>query len=192
MTVLALTPGPANLFSIATGMERGNKAALVGVLGMNSATLTWFAASALGLGALVVAVPQLFKALTLVGAAYLVWLGLRALYAGVRGEGGPTHALVRPGRSAFRDGFTVQIANPKMVLFFSAVVPPFLDLTRALIPQLAMLALTTVCLDTATMSAYGIGGAALANRMQEPGFRRGFSVVVGLLLCSAAVLIATR
>ena len=55
MFVLAITPGPANLFAIATGMERGKGAALRGVVGMNAATLVWFACSALGLGALILA-----------------------------------------------------------------------------------------------------------------------------------------
>lgn len=61
MAVMAVTPGPANLFSVANGVERGKAGAMLGVVGMNAATLVWFGAAALGLGALVVAFPQVFS-----------------------------------------------------------------------------------------------------------------------------------
>jgi threonine/homoserine/homoserine lactone efflux protein len=192
MAVLASAPGPANLFSIANGAEKGRRAVVDGVVGMNLATVVWFAAAALGLGALIAAFPAVFKLLAWIGAAYVGWLGLKALIAAWRGSGGPTHALIRTGRSPFLDGFMVQIANPKILLFFTAVLPPFLDLKRPFLAQLAVFATTTILLDVCTMTGYGLGGAMLAERMNEPRFRRGFSLFVGVLLVSAAVLIATR
>ncbi len=192
MFVMAITPGPANLFAIATGMERGKTAALLGVVGMNTATLVWFACSALGLGALIIAFPKAFHILALAGAAYLVWLGLKSLWAGIRNLESHASATVRASRSAFFDGFMVQIANPKILLFFSAVLPPFLDVDRPLVPQLIMFACATIGMDLFSMSAYGVGGAALSSRMNEPGFRRGFAILVGVLLITAAVLIVSR
>lgn len=192
MFVMAITPGPANLFAIATGMQKGKAAALVGVAGMNTGTLTWFAAAALGLGALIVAFPQFFHLLAFAGALYVAWLGLRSIISGVRNDADPGHAVVRPGRSAFIDGFTVQIANPKALLFFTAVLPPFIDLQRPLLAQLAMFAAATIGMDVISMSAYGLGGAALSARMQEPRFRRIFSIGVGLLLMTTATLILAR
>ena len=192
MAVMALTPGPANLFAVATGMQKGKAAALLGVVGMNAATLVWFAAAALGLGALVVAFPQVFRLIAIAGGLHVAWLGVRSIHGALRGEGGPTHAVVRPGRSALTDGFTVQIANPKAVLFFTAVLPPFLDPARPLVPQLALFALATIGMDVLTMSAYGLGGSALAARMSRPGFRRGFGIAVGVLLLAAAALILSR
>ena len=192
MFVMAITPGPANLFAIATGMERGKGAALLGVVGMNTATLVWFTGSALGLGALIIAFPKAFHVLALAGAAYLVWLGLKSLWAGIRNLESHASATVRAGRSAFLDGFMVQIANPKILLFFSAVLPPFLDVKRPLAPQLVMFAFATIGMDLISMSSYGLGGAALSSRMNEPGFRRGFAILVGVLLITAAVLIVSR
>ncbi|HWU78500.1 MAG TPA: LysE family translocator [Caulobacter sp.] len=196
MFVMAITPGPANLFAIATGMERGKGAALVSVLGMNTATLVWFTGSALGLGALIIAFPKAFHVLALAGAAYLVWLGLKSLWAGIRNVENHASATVRAkgraGHSAFFDGFMVQIANPKILLFFSAVLPPFLDIARPLAPQLIMFACATIGMDLISMSSYGVGGAALSSRMNEPGFRRGFAILVGVLLITAAVLIVSR
>ena len=192
MAVMAVTPGPANLFAIATGAQRGKTAALVGVVGMNSATLVWFGAAALGLGALVLAFPQVFHLLAYAGAAYIAWLGVRSLVGAFRNDAEPGHAAFKRGRSAFVDGFTVQIANPKAILFFTAVLPPFLDPGRPLPAQLAMFACATLTLDILAMSAYGLGGAAIASRMTEPRFRRVFSVCVGVLLLSAALLMATK
>lgn len=196
MFVMALTPGPANLFAIATGMQRGKGAALLGVAGMNTATLVWFACSALGLGALIIAFPKAFHLLALAGAAYLVWLGAKSILSGLKDKGGTDEGegrrAVRMSRSAFRDGFAVQIANPKILLFFGAVLPPFIDVHRPLVPQLLMFAAATIGMDLISMSSYGLGGAALASRMNEPGFRKGFAIVVGVLLITAAGLIVSR
>jgi len=192
MAVMAITPGPANLFAIATGVQKGKAAALVGVAGMNTGTLTWFIAAALGLGALIIAFPQAFHLLALAGALYVAWLGIKSIASGLKNEAAPASVLLRPGRSAFAGGFAVQIANPKLLLFFTAVLPPFLDPARPLPAQLAMFAAATIGMDVISMSAYGLGGAALTARMSEPRFRRGFSFFVGALLIAAAVLILTR
>ena len=194
MFVMAITPGPANLFAIATGMQKGKGAALLGVAGMNAATLVWFAAAALGLATLIATFPKAFHILAYAGAAYLVWLGLKSILSGLKAASGEHGAdrQFRMGRSAFRDGFTVQIANPKILLFFTAVLPPFVDVQRPLAPQLVMFAGATIGMDLISMSAYGLGGAALSSRMNEPGFRKGFAIFVGVLLITAAGLIVSR
>ena len=191
MATLAATPGPANLFAIATGLHRGPRAALIGVAGMNAATLVWFLSAAVGLGALVTAFPGLFRFMTFAGAAYLVWLGLKALAAAAKGGGGLDALEARAG-SPFADGFAVQISNPKAVLFFSAVLPPFVDLTRPIVPQLGLFAAAMIALDSVTMSAYGLGGAALASRLRQAPVRRAFNAFVGCILITAAVLVVTR
>ena len=192
MAVMAITPGPANLFSVANGVARGKAGAMLGVLGMNAATLVWFGAAALGLGALVVAFPEAFRLISVACALYVAWLGLKALRGAFHTAADPEDTTVRPGRSALVDGFMVQIANPKAVLFFTAVLPPFLDVNRPAAPQLALFAVATIGMDVLSMSAYGLGGAALARRMSEPRFRRGFGLLTGILLLAACVLILTR
>lgn len=195
MAVMAVTPGPANLFSVANGMARGRAAVVAGVVGMSGATLVWFGAAALGLGALVTAFPAVFRLVAWAGAAYVGWLGLKSLWAAAR----PAPVLaadeppqIRLGRGPLLDGFLVQLANPKAVLFFTAVLPPFMDPGRAAAPQLALFALATLGMDFLTMNAYGLGGATLARVMTRPGVRRGFDVAVGVLLIVAAALIGLR
>ena len=197
MGVMAITPGPANLFAVATGMARGPAAALAGVAGMNMATLVWFAAAALGLSALIAAFPEAFRLIAAAGAVYVGWLGLKARWAARTTADAPAPALAegagaRPGRGAFVEGFMVQILNPKAVLFFTAVLPPFLDPARPAAPQLGLFAVATVGLDVLSMSAYGLGGAALALAMTRPGVRRAFGAGTGVLLLLAAALILSR
>ncbi|WP_313452016.1 LysE family translocator [Brevundimonas sp.] len=192
MAVMAVTPGPANLFAVATGMEKGRASALFGVLGMNVATLVWFGAAALGLAALVKAFPAAFKVVAVLGAVYVAWLGVKALRGAFATAGQPDRLVVRKGRSAFVDGFAVQIANPKAVLFFTAVLPPFLDVSRPVAPQLVLFAAAVIGMDMMSMSAYALSGAALSRRMQQPRFRKAFGVFVGVLLMTAALLIVAR
>ena len=192
MALMAVTPGPANLFAIATGIQRGRVQALIGVAGMNVATRVWFGGAALGLSALMAAFPRAFHLLAIGGGLYVAWLGIGSIRSGLRGDGIAPRPPVQGARSAFVDGFSVQIANPKALLFFTAVLPPFLDPRLAMGAQLPLYAAATLGMDVLAMSAYGLGGAALAGRMTEPGFRRGFAFLVGGLLIAVAVLILTR
>jgi threonine/homoserine/homoserine lactone efflux protein len=191
-TVMVVAPGPANLFAIATGARRGRGAVLAAVAGMNLGNVVWWTAAGLGLSALALAFPRLFHILAWAGAAYVGWLGLRALLSAWRDGGGEAHAPATAGRSAFRDGLVVQLSNPKALLFTTAVLPPFIDPARPVIAQLLLFAAFGVGGDIVAMTAYGLGGAAIAHRMREPQFRRGFAVFTGVLLMSAAVLIALR
>ena len=191
MTALAVTPGPAVLFSIANGVHRGAAGVLAGCLGICAASLVWFVGAGVGLSALMRAAPWLFTVLTWFGIGYLVWLGVGKVWAGLTGGAqGPEAGRVRPGRSAFADGFAVQVANPKVVLFFSGVLPPFLDAARPLAPQLALLSVPGVGIDFAGLALYGLGGAALASKLRTPSGARHFSLASGLLLLTAAMLIA--
>jgi len=193
MAVMAVTPGPANLFSVANGMARGKRAALLGVVGMSAATLVWFGAAALGLGALVTTFPEVFRLIAWAGALYVAWLGAKSLWTARRPAAEAAEAPpIRLGREPLVDGFLVQLSNPKAVLFFTAVLPPFMDPARPAAPQLALFAAVTIGMDFVTMSAYGVGGAALARVMTRPSVRRGFDAVVGVLLLTAAALIGLR
>lgn len=191
MALLAMTPGPANLFSVATGVRDGRLAALKGVVGMSTATLVWFIGAALGLGAVVTAFPQVFRFIAVAGGLYVAWLGVQAIRGAGHSPGDPGKARLTR-RGPLVDGFMVQIANPKAVLFFTAVLPPFLDPARPIAPQLMLFAAATIGMDMITMSAYGLSGAALSRRMTEPRFARWFGLVTGGLLLIAAAMIIFR
>lgn len=192
MAALAATPGPANVFAIAMGVQRGPAAALRAVLGMNLATLAWFTLAALGLAALIQSFPAVFKIAAWLGGAYVGWLGLKALWSALHARPALRIEATLAVSSALRQGFLVQFANPKLVVFFSAVLPPFLDPARPLPPQLAVFAAVAVGMDVTAMSAYGLLGGGIAHRLTEGAAARLFSAAVGLLLLLAAYLILQR
>lgn len=193
MAGMAATPGPANLFALATGLAKGPRAGLQGVIGMNIASFVWFVFAALGLGVLMRLFPAVFAALAVAGGLYLAWLGLKALRAALSpNTQGFSLAGQVAGQSPFRDGFLVQISNPKALLFFTAVLPPFIDPDRAMVPQLAMFAAGTILFDTITMSAFALAGGLLAQRFAEARFARAFSAAVGLLLLGTATMMLLR
>lgn len=194
MAVMAITPGPANLFAIATGVQRGPRAALISVAGMNAATLVWYAGAALGLAALIKAFPAVFHVLAIAGGIYVAWLGAKALWRARRPavEVRAAPVVAAGAGRAFFDGFAVQFANPKIVLFFASVLPPFIDPARPLAPQLVLFAIATIALDVLAMASYGLAGSALSARLREPRFRRAFDAGVGALLLLAAAFILLR
>jgi len=192
MALFAITPGPANLFAIATGIRAGPAAAWRGVVGMNAATLVWFAAAGLGMGSLAGAYPAAFRLLAIAGGLYVAWLGVKSLWSGFR-DGQALRLANGAGRGQpFRDGFAVQLANPKVMVFFTGVLPPFLDTARPLLPQIALLGATTITMDLSAMSFYGLAGGRFATALTKPTARRGFAFFVGVLLLVASALILTR
>lgn len=193
MAVLAATPGPAVMFSVANGAARGPRGVALGVSGVVCGGLCWFAAAALGLGAVMAAAPGAFAVLAWAGIAYLLWLAARQLRGAFAGETTAPHLSAERRRGGpWLSGLVVQLSNPKMVLFISTVLPPFLDARRPLPAQFLVFALAAVAVDAVGLGAYGLGGAALARRLREPGAARIFSGVSGVLLLMAALLIGVE
>jgi threonine/homoserine/homoserine lactone efflux protein len=192
MFAMSIMPGPAILFAVAAGMSKGFKGALLATLGMNLAALLWFVGSALGLVILAATIPWIFKVTGWLGVAYILWLGIDALRGALKAEAAPPRALKAPSTAVFRDGFIVQATNPKALLFFTAVLPPFVEVGRPIWPQMGVFALALVALDSFFMIGYGVLGAAFAHKMAEPRFLRLFGLFVGCMLISVAALMATR
>ncbi|OYU78288.1 MAG: lysine transporter LysE [Alphaproteobacteria bacterium PA3] len=193
MAGMAATPGPANLFALATGLAQGPRAGLWGVFGMNTASLVWFICAALGLGVLIRLYPSVFSMLAILGALYLAWLGLKSLRSALsKDTQGFQLSGQAAGKNPFKDGFLVQISNPKALLLFTAVLPPFIDPERDTVPQLAMFAAGTILFDTLTMSMFALAGGLMARQFAQARFARLFSAVVGILLLSIATLMLLR
>ena len=123
---LVAVPGPNVLFVLARGIGGGRRAAVVSVLGVETATLCFVASAAFGLTALLASSALAFTVVRYAGAAYLVFLGIRALRD--RGGVGPAapRAPARDGRT-FRQAFGVGISNPKVAIFFLAFLPQFVS-----------------------------------------------------------------
>jgi threonine/homoserine/homoserine lactone efflux protein len=127
---LNLTPGPDMLYVAARGSGEGRISGIVSALGIAAGCTVHIAALALGLSALLAAVPLAYDLVRWAGGAYLIALGTRALLqpAGLRGGG--TVALAPLGR-VFRQGVITNVLNPKVALFFLAFIPQFVDPARS-------------------------------------------------------------
>ncbi len=132
--LLNLTPGPDVVYIVGHGLRHGARAGLVAALGITAGCFVHVGAAALGVTALVAASASAFTALKLIGAAYLVWLGLRMLLSrasALTGGGGPQSAGSAIGPAArlgkvFWGGFLTNVLNPKVALFFLAFLPQFI------------------------------------------------------------------
>ena len=131
--MLLAIPGPAVLYIVGRTVGQGRPAGLVSALGIAVGTLFHVGAAALGLSALLLSSAHAFRAVQLLGAAYLVFLGVRTLLRsdeGVTVVAGERHGLPR----IFGQGVLVNILNPKTALFFLAFLPQFVDPARGSIP----------------------------------------------------------
>jgi threonine/homoserine/homoserine lactone efflux protein len=191
MFVFVVTPGPAILFALATGVRQGPRGVVLATAGMNLANVAWYLGALLGLSALAATFPAAFAVLRWAGIAYLFWLGLRNLWA-ARHAREPHGSAIRSTGRPFRDGLMVQLSNPKALLFITAVLPPFIAPDRALWPQIVLFAAASIAFDVLAMLAYGLSGAALAERLTRPRARQVFAAVAGLLFLVAALLILIR
>jgi len=192
LVVMAMLPGPAILFAVAAGMTKGRRGVLLATLGMNLAAMMWFVGSALGLLIIAATFPWIFTGVGWLGVAYIGWLGGDALKGAFANQVPAPRAMKTPGLSVFRDGFLVQATNPKLMLFFTAILPPFVDLGRPVWAQMGAFALALLLFDSLFMIGYGLLGAAFSHRFEEARFRRGFSLFVGSVLLVVAALMAKR
>ena len=163
---LNLTPGPDMLYVAARGASEGRAAGVASALGISAGTLVHIALVAAGLAALLAAVPVAYTVVRLAGAAYLVWLGLRAL---LRPTGLAERTLEPASRWAvFRQGVVTNVLNPKVALFFLAFLPQFVDPSRGS-PALQVLALGLIFNTTGTLVnlAVGLGASGAAGRLRR-------------------------
>jgi homoserine/homoserine lactone efflux protein len=121
---LALVPGPTVTVIIANSLRFGSRAGLMNVLGTQAGVLIWLMLAAFGLEAAVAVMGVWFDVLRIVGAAYLLWLGYKLLVS--KGDLAAAHSAARDPRGFFFQGFTVIMSNPKMLVLFGAMIPPFL------------------------------------------------------------------
>jgi threonine/homoserine/homoserine lactone efflux protein len=188
---LLLVPGPAVFYVVARGVEGGRLVGLVSCLGIEVGTLAHAAFAAVGLSALLASSATAFAVVKWLGAAYLIWLGLKRLFG--RGEeDAPAAVEPEPLSRAFSQGVIVQVLNPKVALFFLAFLPQFVDPSRGdAWTQVLVLGATLAALGLLTDGLYALlgGTASVALRRRSARFRRAqryFSGGVYLALGAAS------
>ena len=156
--VLLLVPGPSVLFIVARTLEHGRRGGLTSMLGVESGALLHVLAATVGLGALVAASPDALLVLRLSGAAYLLYMGIRAL------RGAAHEATPAASGKLYRQGLVVDALNPKTAMFFVAFLPQFIDPTGNVALQTLVLGLTFVALATLTDTAYALLASTIRTK----------------------------
>ena len=151
--VAALTPGPAVLLTMAHGLKGGFASSLKAGLGVQAGNGVYFTLSAIGLGAILAASQGVFHAIKWIGAAYLIYLGARTIASAnaPRATGGREPMLER----AFQQTAMAQLANPKSVLFFGALMPQFIQPAHPLLPQYLAFAAICFVVEMPVLALYG-------------------------------------
>ena len=187
---LLLVPGPSVLYIVTRSIEQGRSAGLVSVVGVHLGSLVHITAAAIGLSSLLVSSALAFNVVKYLGAAYLVFLGIRALLT----KEVPEDVKVRPAplRKLLRQGAVVNVLNPKTALFFLAFLPQFVD-PQAGMPalQIVFFGLVFVALGFVTDGLYAVLAGTAGNWLRASrgwyAMRRyvSGSVFIGLGLAAA-------
>ncbi len=161
--ILIVIPGPSVLFTVGRALAYGRRTALATVCGNVAGNYLVAACVALGLGSLVQRSAQVFLAVKLAGALYLIYLGVQAIrHRATLAEAFSAGVPARGDARAVRDGFLVGVTNPKAFILFGAVLPQFVDRAAGHVPvQMLLLALISVTIGLASDSTWALAAGGL-------------------------------
>lgn len=191
---LAVVPGPTVTVIIANALRYGTRAGLMNVLGTQAGVVIWLVIASLGLTAMIAVMGVWFDVLRYAGAAYLIWLGVKLL----RPNGDLAVAVdrARPRGSFFLQGFVVIMSNPKMLVLFGALIPPFLTPTNGLGDgnagqETLLLGLTFAAIAVATDTCYALAAGRAGAWLSRSRIRM-IEVISGLFLTAGGAWMALR
>lgn len=192
--VVIATPGPDTALTIRNAIAGGRPAGLATALGVSVGQLIWAMATSLGLVAILLASEPIFHTLRLVGAAYLVYLGvqsLRSAWVGavVTDSNQPASGQLSPGK-ALLQGVVNDLANPKMAVFFASVLPQFAPPGHGMLSHLILLGLVFSALTFAWLAFYASLVASAGAWLRRSKVRRSMDAIAGFALVGMGVRVA--
>jgi threonine/homoserine/homoserine lactone efflux protein len=198
-TIVIVTPGPDTALTIRNTLLGGRRSGVFTGVGVATGQATWTIATSAGIAALLVASEPVFRAVKYAGAIYLIFLGLQALHAAARhgGEsaGAATGADVAPALSplvALRQGVISNLTNPKMMVFFPALLPQFAAHGHRTFAVLLFLGLLFSAMTLLWLSAYAFAVAKAGDFIRRGRVRRLLEVATGCVLITLGLRLATE
>jgi threonine/homoserine/homoserine lactone efflux protein len=190
------SPGPNMLMMLSSGMAYGFGRTFYVMLGCLVSVLSLIMLSLLGVGTLLKLYPAVYSGLCVIGALYLIWLGIQAWRAPimVNEEGEVVTARESlPPFALMRKGFLVGISNPKALLFAAAFFPQFIDPDLPRLPQFVQMLVAFVVIEMGCYIAYAHGGRKLADWVLKPQVKRGVNRLSGgIFILFGVALVAQR
>lgn len=192
-TALVLIPGPVVTLVIANSLRHGTRSGLTTVAGASLGNALLLIGTSVGLITVFAFLSELFAAIRWIGAAYLIWLGIRAWRE--RGEefAGTLAAAPRSGRAVLLQGFLIAVTNPKAIVFYIAFLPQFLDPHRPAAGQLLAMCAYMIVVALISDSGYALLAGRLRRWFAAPGRHRIRGRITGsLLVGTGCALLLTR
>jgi threonine/homoserine/homoserine lactone efflux protein len=184
---LSLTPGPAVLFVVSQGLRYGGRRSLWANLGILSGNAAYFLLSAFGLGLVLLASRRLFQVVKWCGALYLIYLGGRLILLPGDIATAEETSSASSGWMALWQGFVLQVANPKALVFFVALLPQFIDPAGDIALQVGILAVSSAVAEFLVLAAYGWAAGRLNAWTKTPWVARALDRVAGSMLVGAGI-----
>jgi len=184
--VVICTPGPDTALTIRNTLLGGRGNGLRTAAGVATGQALWTLAASAGIAALVAASQPLFTAVRIVGAAYLVWLGLQSLAAAVRGRSRGERP--RGSAAGFRQGLLSNLVNPKMAVFFTSLLPQF----GSGFGELLVLGLAFATMTLTWLSAYAVAVARTRRLLVRGRVRRALDAINGVALVALGARLAAE
>ncbi|MDP2562447.1 LysE family translocator [Psychrobium sp. 1_MG-2023] len=184
-----ISPGPAIFLAIYNGAVNGAKCVMVSAVGNILGLMCLSALSVTGLSAILLASSTLFMAVKVIGACYLIYLGVKQI-RGSRQDKNQQHALVNQPRalsSYFKEGLLVAITNPKPIIFFAALFPQFLDTTQPLPLQFIVMTFIFMAFSFLSLSTYGYLAQRAKGFLAKPNNVKWFQRITGGLFVGMGV-----
>jgi RhtB (resistance to homoserine/threonine) family protein len=193
--LLIVTPGADTALVTKNGLVHGRRASLATAAGVCTGLLIWTLAAALGIAALVHASATAFTAMKLAGGAYLIWLGIQALrHAGQAAPSDADAAGARRmnGLHGFRQGLVNDLANPKIAVFFTSLLPQFIEPGHSVLAPLLLLGVAFAALTLAWLIPFALVSSKAGGLLTRPRVRAGLDRVTGLVLIGLGLRLATE
>ena len=185
--ILAVVPGPVVMLVVANALAHGTTHGLRTLLGTASGTAVLLTAGGLGMTWVIAFLSQWFELIRWAGAAYLVWLGVKTWRARpAEFEEAPT----KGGAAGFAQGFVIALTNPKMLVFYAAFFPQFIDPTMAIGPQIATLSVTFMVIATGLDAVYAVMCGRLRPWLTKGHHGRIRNRISGALLVGTGAIVA--
>jgi len=187
---VVVTPGVDTALVTKNALLAGRRGGVFASVGVATGLAIWTLAAAVGVAAVLRASEVAFLALKIAGAIYLVWMGARMILAKRAAVQRPETAPETSTRSAFSLGVVTQGANPKAIVFFTAILPQFVDPSAAIVPQIVILGITSIAIELGVLSAYVATCHAARGLVGETRFARRLQRLGGAFLITAGARLA--